>query len=1139
KAAMEKDRLGRKHTELERERLRKQADLEEKTRLEALLQETPPPPAPKSPYFPANFELDKKAFLDYYVRRFGLSAPTEKTEEVIVQGKFKKGKGKGKGKATSSKWIARLSLPAHRLNSTSTTLSPNSESEIVESTNADVAAIHIKAAANTRKEALLRATKLFTEHLLASINRQILEEFVEFATPIKVKVQQMISKPAIISIESSLLDAAEKLIAELTSRSAFQLTSAARSDQSMQSNFGLGRQKHVSIVFPRVHRNSSKIDPRSIATPSELDRAKDLPIYNYYADIMAAIDNNSVTIISAATGAGKTTQLPSFILAYHKWKNETFPDSNPIPPNVIVTQPRRIAATSVAQRIAKERNETIGKDSAIGYNVRFLSVPPRGRIGNGQVGKLIDDDPNLESVTHIILDEVHERDLSTDLLLIIVRNLIERRPDIKIILMSATADTALFANYFKRKPSLQISFSSPPSVPDLPPIISVPGRLFPVKEFHLEEVMDLLNSQSRLSFQSMTQKFIDSELSGGYKSNTRVVDYFPVELYESMLTYIVKMRGPGAILVFLPGWQEISLLMQQLQKDRSNLGFSDTNKVKIFALHSSVSSAGQDEVFERPKPGVRKIILATNIAETSVTINDVVFVVDSAKMRVNTYDPNSRTSSLACIDAAQSNLKQRSGRAGRCQPGEYYCLISRRHRETLQFNMKPELLRVDLQSTALKIKSLNLSPFTSEVLAQAPEPPASSSVQKAIEDLHMLGALTSAQKSVDLQWPSKSRRQLFSDFMDVEALTPLGKCLSNVPMDPWLAKLVVMAAAFRALDPILTAACVLESGNRGVYAIHPDEREKARKHILENFAIGQNGESSNSDLLTMVNAYNAWRARGKDRDRREYALNNHLSHTNLLNVDRGKEQVSRVLKDVGVVQDSRNANFDEFSDNSNLVRSLICGALFPNIAEVRERNIYGTPLDGRLKLTGSTVNSHGPLQAIADRLKSLPAKPSPSSGPIQESKQSEESDVIECALDDPDTTETAQDVALPSTGFSPPVLPPRFLSYHEKQMLDGAVWMRSTTLAEPLGMILFSSFGDTESRLKWTFDPVDQKWIAIMGGWMRVEFSDARTKSIVEDLRTWMDRYLEFVVSGRLNRSSYKDQVLSQRLVELVSQLMR
>ncbi|KAI8824026.1 P-loop containing nucleoside triphosphate hydrolase protein, partial [Fimicolochytrium jonesii] len=706
--------------------------------------------------------------------------------------------------------------------------------------------------------------------------------------------------------------------------------------------------------MPAHLRSRPLVHPDDIAIPRELENNK-LPIFTRYQEIMAAIDNNAVTILAAETGAGKTTQIPQFILAHENLKRAKEGGTNTT--NIVITQPRRIAAISVAQRVANERGEQVGRNSAIGYTVRFDDKRPTTDPANGHaifctsgiLLKRLQQDPQLRNVSHIILDEVHERDLNTDLLLIIVRQLVKARPDLRVILMSATAETELFQSYFRGFGTVGPDRS--------PPIINVKGRMFPVEQHFLEDIEHLLQAPRALPARFNPSK----ESVHWYRNETgpmiaaRGDDPVPYDYIEALIAHIATCRDEGAILVFLPGWQEIDTLQQRLREDeRYRVGFANERMFRIFPLHSQVPTDKQQAVFEPAPPGVRKIILSTNIAETSVTINDVVYVIDLAKLRMNSYDADRRISSLNSVFASLSNLRQRSGRAGRVRPGMYFSLLSHKRKQRLPYSMPPELLRVDLQATVLKVKSLNLARRVADVFAAAPQSPNPGAVIRAVQDLQSLGALDSK-----------------------EELTTIGQVLSNMPVDPWIGKMVLEAATLGCLDPILTIAGGMEIG-RGIFAIHPDEKDKGRAHILTRYA-----RDTESDHLTLLQAFRGWKKvhdNGRFADSKQYAFRNYLHHTSLQNIERSRQQLLKILEDAGFVSRQRRRDVGEeagaavarssglegmvgdersnaLAHNFALVRAVICGALYPNVAEITGKDEYATATVSRLRLTTASVNS--------------------------------------------------------------------------------------------------------------------------------------------------------------------------------------
>ncbi|KAJ3033803.1 hypothetical protein HDV00_005816 [Rhizophlyctis rosea] len=1083
---------------------------------------SPPPP---NATLPPNIDDVDRKFVHFYCARMKIPVPVPVYQHL-----------KPRPRESSGKWVARLHLAPHMYD------------------GVQISHMEGVGLGKNKKETAPRAWHNLSGHLLGVVSEGFVDGFKIFVTPFKERLRMMLEKPVKVDVVEGVVARLGKLVEEMESLDAFRISDAGRSGNVVEGDLVLGGAGGGWDA--RERERGRDVREEDVEVPEGVGRgaAGELPVVTKFREIIAAMESSSVVVLSAETGAGKTTQVPQFILAWEKWK-EGHPEwerrvgggegrRRSGPASVIITQPRRIAAISVAQRVAYERGESVGGGGrcAVGYQVRFEQKMPNvgrdeGRMvfcTSGILLRRFQDDPMLTGVTHIILDEVHERDLNTDLLLIIIRTLLHRRPDIKLILMSATAETELFQSYFKGFGSLGRD--------RLPPIVSVPGRLFPVKENHLEDVMDIIDrygvgGDPRSGRKGIlprwvpeTQKYLRTELEGGggYVSShhhgrgDRETDYIPLDTIEALIAHIALTHPPGAILVFLPGWQEINLVMGKLQEDRFGVGFGDERRARVLPLHSSVPMAGQGEVFKNFGEGVRKVVLSTNIAETSVTINDVVYVIDSGRMRQNSYDADRRISSLASVWGSQSNIKQRIGRAGRCQPGLYYSLMSRRRRRALPYSMPPELLRVDLQSTVLKIKALRLAKSSREVFAAAPEPPSPGNVHLAIQALRSLGALD-----------------------DDEGLTPLGKVLSELPVDPWIGKMVLEGAALGVLDPIVTIAGGMEVG-RGIYAIHPDEKIKARDWILKRFAKG-----TESDQLTMWKAFEGWRGEeesGGVGAGREFCARNWLHGASLVNVEKARKQFLRVLEDCGVVRRSygggRGASSllggEEYNVNSgemDMIRGVLCGALYPNVAEVLGKDEYRGKTDWKLRLTGSSVNSWSGVSRISG-VEPPVAATGPAGGGMGvgssrsatpdtgygsgrgpggltrygSSSNFSTTDTMSVASDFDTDLDDVASVAGSQSGaddFTAP-LPARLLCYQDKQQVDGGVYMRHTTRADAIGLVLFANFRD----VRWSRDVEGEPGV-VLDGWLRIQMGDERRQEVVMAVREWIGRYLEWVVWRR------------------------
>ncbi|KAF5730335.1 DEA(D/H)-box RNA helicase family protein isoform 1 [Tripterygium wilfordii] len=669
-----------------------------------------------------------------------------------------------------------------------------------------------------------------------------------------------------------------------------------------------------------------------------LEFRRSLPTYKERDSLLKVISENQVVVISGETGCGKTTQLPQFILECE------IEAARGAACSIICTQPRRISAMAVSERVAAERGEQLGE--SVGYKVRLEGMKSRDTrllfCTTGILLRRLLVDRNLKGVTHVIIDEIHERGMNEDFLLIVLKDLLPRRPELKLILMSATLNAELFSSYFGGAPTIHI-----------------PGFTYPVREHFLENILETtgyrLNSYNqiddygqekvwKMQKQAQTFRKRKSQIASavedaleyadfkGYSPRTRESlscwnpDSIGFNLIEHVLCHIIKNERAGAVLVFMTGWDDINALKEQLQ---AHPLLGEPSRVLLLACHGSMASSEQRLIFDKPEDGVRKIVLATNMAETSITINDVVFVVDCGKAKETSYDALNNTPCLLPSWISKAAARQRRGRAGRVQPGECYHLYPRCVHDAFADYQMPELLRTPLQSLCLQIKSLQLGSI-SDFLSKALQPPEPLSVQNAVEYLKIIGALD-----------------------ENENLTVLGRNLSILPVEPKLGKMLILGALFNCLHPVMTVVAGLSV--RDPFLMPFDKKDLAES------AKAQFSSRDYSDHLALVRAYEGWKDAERQQSGHEYCWRNFLSAQTLRAIDSLKKQFFFLLKDAGLVDNMENCN--RWSHDEHLVRAVICSGLFPGICSVvnKEKSIaLKTMEDGQVLLHSNSVNAAEP-----------------------------------------------------------------------------------------------------------------------------------------------------------------------------------
>eukprot|EP00850_Spirogloea_muscicola_P008113 SM000042S15380 [mRNA] locus=s42:611728:619499:- [translate_table: standard] len=707
----------------------------------------------------------------------------------------------------------------------------------------------------------------------------------------------------------------------------------------------------VGLQIERQVRQSERLKLRQEAwqamaeAQKVLQLRKSLPAFGKRQMFLDAIRKNQVVVISGETGCGKTTQLPQYIL-----ENEIAAGRGALC-NIVCTQPRRISAISVAERVASECGEEVGQ--LVGYQVRLEKSRSQSTrllfCTTGTLLRQLQSDPVLHGISHVIVDEIHERGINEDFLLIVLQNILPRRPDLRVVLMSATLDAKLFSGFFGGAP-----------------VIYIPGFTYPVKTHFLEDILEVtghvitasnqvddygsgkkwrqykqlqyaLGQRSNAVTNLVEEALRDADFGNLRPATQRSLECWAGEslgfnLIETVLAHICRKEGPGAILVIMTGWEDISALLLQL---RAHPLLGDEQQVLLLCCHGSMATDEQRLIFKPPRLGVRKIVLATNIVETSITINDVVYVVDCGKMKEKTYDALNNTPCLLPSWISQASARQRSGRAGRVQPGVCFHLYPKVVFEALPKYQQPELLRTPLDALCLQIKSLGLG-GVAQFLSCAPQPPDKLAVQKAVQLLTSIGA-----------------------FGPDEELTPLGRHLCDLPVDPHIGKMLIMGAVFQCLSPILTVAAGLTF--RDPFVIPTDQKEAA------DTVRGMFGAQNNSDHMALVRAFDGWTAAVRSGQGGTFCWDNFLSMRTLQMMSKLRTQLVYTLSGMGFIDDAAGSvEANKNSGDSELVKGIICGGLFPNVASGERRarsTMFKTVEDGQVSLHPASINAKEPLFA--------------------------------------------------------------------------------------------------------------------------------------------------------------------------------
>lgn len=658
-------------------------------------------------------------------------------------------------------------------------------------------------------------------------------------------------------------------------------------------------------------------DKRSDGALASFQRdRKKLPVSEYKAAVIEAVSSARVCMIAGETGCGKTTQIPQFLL------EDAIDRGRAGHTRIIVTQPRRIAAISVAKRVAQERVEPLGSaPGAVGYHIRGEKRTHAGTLltfmTTGVFLRLLSR--GVGDITHIVIDEVHERSVDTDMCLAYLNRLIHTAPHVRVILMSATMDAGAFTRYFSGVGAI--------------PVIRVPGRTFPVKDFYLADIMPLCTGSSSGGGYSGRGGDRDDDVEdveaapadGGprVRAGIAAIDArrwmdrpLDLNLVAALINALVSSRAHAhghatAILVFLPGVYEIGALTRMLERTPS------ASHMRICALHAQLSVDDQAYAFARVAAPTRKVILSTNIAETSVTIDDIGVVIDTLRVRESVYDHASGTAKLLETFVSRASAKQRCGRAGRVAEGVCYRVAPRDFMDLLASDTAPEIHRVALESVCIQVSLLGFG-HVRNFMRTLMDPPPAEAVDAAIGTLLSLGAYTRAPRSAAAG--------------DV-VLTSLGRVLAQLPVDVRLGKALVYACILRCVEPVLV--CVATLTHRHPYRGLTPMMDPAEKDSI--LAARRGLAVPYSDHLTLARVYDTWSHLSSAGEKRNFVARLHASNDVLRTIGDLRRDYVETLVDCGLLPHGYNASdahMNAFSTTYACVTAALCAGLFPRIAKV-------------------------------------------------------------------------------------------------------------------------------------------------------------------------------------------------------------
>uniref|UniRef100_A0A8C5A108 RNA helicase n=1 Tax=Gadus morhua TaxID=8049 RepID=A0A8C5A108_GADMO len=490
-----------------------------------------------------------------------------------------------------------------------------------------------------------------------------------------------------------------------------------------------------------------------------------LPIFPYREDLLAAIDQHQILVIEGETGSGKTTQIPQYLMEAGYTKGGL---------KIGCTQPRRVAAMSVAARVAEEVGAKLGNE--VGYSIRFEDCTSERTIlkymTDGMLLREFLTEPDLATYSVVIIDEAHERTLHTDILFGLIKDIARFRSDLKVLVASATLDTERFSCFF-----------------DDAPVFRIPGRRFPVDIFY---------------------------------TKAPEADYLEACVVSVLQIHVTQPIGD--VLVFLTGQEEIEACCEMLQERCRRLG-SKISELLVLPIYANLPSDMQAKIFNPTPPGARKVVVATNIAETSLTIDGIIYVIDPGFCKQKSYNARTGMESLIVTPCSRASANQRAGRAGRVAAGKCFRLYTAwAFKHEMEESTVPEIQRTNLGNVVLLLKSLGINDL---IHFDFMDPPPHETLVLALEQLYALGALN-----------------------HLGELTKLGRRMAELPVDPMLSKMILASEQYKCSEEVLTIAAMLSVNNSIFY--RPKDKVVHADNARMNFVV------PGGDHLVLLNVYTQW-----------------------------------------------------------------------------------------------------------------------------------------------------------------------------------------------------------------------------------------------------------------------------------------